>query len=298
MLQTIEKEPDVVFIIGDDRKKFTASIEELRRVASDPDPEDALDGYTGEALPDTGKHPVLARRQRPNKQPPRWIHVKLQVVAGDGEETSSTTLALRNDRCYGAGFMNENGVWYDLGKDHWRRPSRDKHLPPEYNSVLLGWVGDSYEGILDCTWNNNGVVGELNSRRLGKDFARAAVRTLSRYPDVEEREKPKLALAGLMIMVCESARFNPIFESIATSWDTAGMEFTQQLYGYTRRWVDMSRALLRWKDYRHDSNRWSPGSVLQVMGISRPEDALRVVYLIFNPNDRVVNQFISDQPLS
>ncbi|KAI5015838.1 hypothetical protein ZWY2020_059377 [Hordeum vulgare] len=277
-LQTVEREPDVVFIIGD-KEKLTSSIEELRQVLADhPDPEDVLDGYTGEEPLDTGKHPLLAR-PGPSLQPPRWIHVQLQVV--DCEETSSTTLALRDDKCYGAGFMNRNGVWYDLGQDLREWHGIDKQLPPEYNSVCLDWGYHLWSDVADYE-----LISEKlgSSIYLGKESATAAVRTLSRYPDVEEDDKPMLALTVLMIMVCESARFNHIFRSIDAGWDTE-MELTHQQYEYTRSWREISLALLRWKDHGHNSKRW-PQEQHSLMGIKYPVDALRVVCLLFNNDQR------------
>lgn len=275
--EMVEREPDVVFIIGD-REKFTSSIKELRGVLMHhANPEDALHGCKDKELLDTGEHPALAR-PRPSQQPPRWIHVKLRVVAG--EETSSTTLALRDDQCYGAGFMNQNGVWYDLGQGPWWWHDCDKQLPPEYNSVRLDW---DYHLRSDIAQIDYDCISERLGRiRLGKESARAAVRTLSRYPDVEEREKPMLALAELIIMVCESARFNSIFKSIATRWNK-GMVCPKKLYEYTRSWRQISLALLRWKDHGHNSNRWPLHSE---MGINRPVDALRVVCLVFNSDER------------
>ncbi|KAF7012666.1 hypothetical protein CFC21_026833 [Triticum aestivum] len=275
--ETVEREPDVVFIIGD-REKFTSSIEELRGVLMRHEhPEDALHGCKDKVLLDTGKHPVLARR-RHSQQPPRWIHVKLEVVAG--EETSSTTLAIRDDECCAAGFMNQNGVWYDLAPHYpWRR-SGDKQLPPEYNSVRLDWDYRLWSDVAQYEL----IHERLGRICLGQESARAAVRMMSRYPDVEEHEEPMLALAQLIIMVCESARFNPISESIATGWDTR-IECPKELYEYTRIWRQISVALLRWKDHGHNSNRW-PQQQHSEMGINCPVDALRIVYLLFNSDDR------------
>uniref|UniRef100_A0A8I6XSU5 RRM domain-containing protein n=1 Tax=Hordeum vulgare subsp. vulgare TaxID=112509 RepID=A0A8I6XSU5_HORVV len=284
--ETVEREPDVVFIIGD-KKKFTSSIEELRDVLADhPDPEDVLDGYTGEEPLDTiGDHRVLACRPPPFGQTPRWIHVKLQVVDGEerkeerkevnAAETSSMTLALRDDECYGVGFMNRNGVWYDLGLR-----GGDKQLPPEYYSVLLDW---GYHLCSDVP-EYEVISKSLGTIWLGKVSAMAAVRTLSRYPDVEEDAKPMLALTVLLIMICESARFNPIFRSIKAGWDT-GLESTKQLFDYARSWRQISVDLLCWKDNGHNSKeRWPQYSA---MGINCPIDALSTVCLVFNSDLRI-----------
>ena len=199
-------------------------------LADHPDREDA---YRGTELAGTGEHPVLTRPRA--KQPKRWIHIELQVVSG--QETWYTTLAVRDDKCYGVGFVSQSGVWYDLGN---RRG--DRALPPEYNSVLLDW-GVSYKDILDVSsWDE--VVEELDSARPGNnDFAQKAVRTLSRYPYVQEGDNTRLAVAGLFIMVCESAKFNPLRKHFVDGWDN-GTGFPLQLMNYIRNWGHVSRALL------------------------------------------------------
>lgn len=251
---------------------FTASIEQLRRVLADhPDREDALVSEApddkGKALLDTAKHPAVLARPCA-RQPRRLIHIKLVAVAG--EDTSSTTLAVRDDKCYGVGFKNQSGVWYDLGNQ-----GGDMALPSEYNSVLLDW-GVSYKDILHLSdWDQ--VVKELDSVSLGKEFLMKAVRTLSRYPDVEDCDlNTRLALAGLMIMVCESAKFNHFHKHFVHGWGS-GTGFSRELVNYIRNWGHISRALLE--------NKWWDDSELKSMGISGPIDALNVVHLVFNNTD-------------
>lgn len=135
----------------------------------------------------------------------KWIHTKIQVK---GEEMSSTTLVIMVSFMEVMGFMNGSGVWYNISE----------MLPTEYNSVPLKW-GCSFKSILriiDRTKDSN----KLRSVKLGKKFAKKAVRTLSRYPDVEEGHlNPRLALAGLMIMVCGSASSTSLFESFGNNWN-------------------------------------------------------------------------------
>lgn len=163
--------------------------------------------------------------------------------------------------------MSQSGVWYDLGN---RRG--DRALPPEYNSVLLDW-GVAYKDILDVSsWDE--VVEELDSARPGKDFAQKAVCTLSRYPYVQEGDNTRLAVAGLFIMVCESAKFNPLCKHFVDGWDN-GTGFTYRMMNYIMNWGYVSRALLRWKDLGYDSDTWRHHA---------PDDA---VHLVFNSKEAI-----------
>jgi hypothetical protein len=186
----------------------------------------------------TRRHPLLAK-PRADQQPARWIHIRLQVVEDEqSRETSSTTLVLRDDNVDVMGFRNKKGDWYELGYQ--------RMLPEEYNSVLLGW-GNSYKSMLAAR-NAEEVVAILTSANLGKTFATHAVRVLSRFdPDRADVNNLRLALVGLMFMVSESAKMNPVHDAIARGWDT-GTGFTEQLMtDYVSKYVAMSRRLRQWK---------------------------------------------------
>lgn len=199
------------------------------------------------------------------------IHILFQVV--NGKETSPMTLAVWGDICYRVGFMNESGIWYDLGNGHGANA-----LPPQYNSVLLDW-GVSYKDILGMSnWLEAAEV--LKSTLLGKVFAEKAVRMLLRYPDVEDGENPRLALAGLIIMACESARFNVVRKDFKEGWDT-GKGLSWRLMNYIWSWGRISRALL---DYWPEEDE----RMTDEMEIYGPEDALRDVYLVFRSHTKAV----------
>jgi len=281
----IETDPDVVCEDIADKKKFTECIDALRQVIGKYC-QDVLEGYSGELLSHhpKGSHPVLTR------QPQRCIHVKLQVVMGDGK-SATTTLAIRGDgRCYGVGFLNQSGVWYDLGN---RRGGRT--LPEDqYNSVLLDWGmgSDSYKDILGVDdWVE--VEKKLDSAKLGKGFATDAVRVLCRYPDVEEGENPRLALAGIILMVCESAKLNTLHQYFGDTWDNGSTgagkssSFSEKgLMNDIRNWGEISNALLYWRDHGYKSDKWRKN--LQAVttpfleSLNGPQDALRIVHLVFN----------------
>ncbi|OEL36243.1 hypothetical protein BAE44_0002739 [Dichanthelium oligosanthes] len=194
----------------------------------------------------------------------------------------STTLAVRADICNVVGFATQGGVWYDLGN---RRGS--KALPEEYNSVLLDW-GVSYKDILGVSdWFI--VERVLDRAKLGWDFAMKAVRMLSRFPGVEEdTENPtRLKLAGLIIMVCESARFDFIRDTFARLWNETGstrlqtlqhIRETEKMVDYIRSWGYISRALLQ---REKDRSPWPKDPRLEAMGISGRESALRKLHLVF-----------------
>jgi hypothetical protein len=198
---------------------------------------------------------------------PRWLEIKLQVA---GEETS-TTLAVGADSLKVIGFMNQNGNWYGL--------SPRRGLPHNYKAQLLhwgkSWLGN-YKNILDAG-NEEEVVKILDSARLGKTFAAKAVRVLSSYPDVADGDNPRLALVGLSVMVCDSARMNPLHDAVAAGWET-GMGFTTQLLDYIENWEEISRALLVWKDHNYEA--WIKDGRLERIEIKSPEEALDVVHLV------------------
>jgi hypothetical protein len=92
---------------------------------------------------------------------------------------------------------------------------------------------------------------------MGRDFAMDAVQVLSRFPawvDVrmnasqKQIMNPRLALAGLIVMVCESARMNPVHNYIARWWSYKLKEVTSDLIReYVLDYGRTSRKLLTWK---------------------------------------------------
>lgn len=144
--------------------------------------------------------------------------------------------------------MNQKGVWHDL----------DKVGMIDYPTLNWG----SYRDILgirymhydryihDSVWDK--VREELGTEGLRrKDFAMKAVRTLSCYPNVEEEDlNPKVALAGLSIMFCESARLTRVHEHNENGWDEIGTGFSQQLMEYIQYSDPIAENLLSWKDRR------------------------------------------------
>ncbi|RLM70054.1 hypothetical protein C2845_PM17G02470 [Panicum miliaceum] len=259
----------VHYIIGD-VVSFYGFISILRdTLAKHPDRGDILDSHYDSDLSPTDEHPLLAKKSR--DQQARWLPICLHAVGK--EERSSVTLLVHDHNLYCIGFMNQNGVSFELSN-----PEGSK-LPSDYNPVPLDW-GITYESILNVG-DKNKVKNTLDTMRLGKTFAADAVRVLSRYQGVESGSMiPRMALAGLIVMVCESARMNPLFDAIAGGWNT-GTRFTKQLMEYMMSWELISIALLEWKDGNYE--RWIIDQKLaKITGVKSPVDALDVIHLVRN----------------
>ncbi|XP_066341261.1 60 kDa jasmonate-induced protein-like [Miscanthus floridulus] len=125
------------------------------------------------------------------------------------------------------------------------------------------------------------VVDKLNSERLGKTSAVNAVRVLSRFSEgnllsANGEAEARLALVRLMVMICDSARMNPVLDAIAGGWNN-GTGFTKQLMDYIRYWDRISTALQDWRDSSYRT--WEKDDKLEGIRIKSPEDALDVVHL-------------------
>jgi hypothetical protein len=256
----------------------------LRRILADHQHhEDILDGHRLLNLSSTREHPVLARQRA--EEPNRWIELKLQVV--EGNETSSTTLFIRDDNVYVHGFMNQGGVLYEPLHN---RGSRHL-LPQEYSPKPLYW-DLKYRTILRATRSDE-VVHKLKDAGLGHDFAKKAVRVLSRYgmasaSSADGENDARLALAGLIFMIAESARMNPIFKSFACEWNSNN-GLTEQLmrdcvWGY---YGIKSGELRGWKSRQYAKPVLLP---------HYPIKDLEAIYLVLNTLERHAEKGESDKP--
>jgi len=201
------------------------------------------------------------------EQPGRWLHIKLQVV--EGEETFWTTLLMRDDNLYVLGFMNQQGVVYELVDNK----SSVTMLPGRYKAKHQVW-STKYRTMLGTNISNAKAAHELAGAHLGHSFAMKAVRVLSRHPNyVEGDMNPRVALAGLILMVCESTRMNPLQDGIAGGWRN-GTGFTEQLMNdYVWKYGDKSKVLLKWKRKKYDK----PESLPQ-----HPIKELQDIHLVLN----------------
>ena len=260
---------ELVYTIGDEISFISFMTDLRRKLAEHPDSEDILGGHKDPNLSETGDHPVLAK-QRADEQPARWIHVTLQAV--EGEETSWTTLFMRDDNVYVLGFMNQQGDSFQLLDDN--RNAATNILLPITNGrdpELSRW-GVSYMSMLGAKSNDH-AVHKLEAAHLGRDFAKNAVRVLSSHPNpvagIDLR--PGVALAGLIVMVCESARMNPPHDSFSRGWST-GMGFAKQLMTENV-WEHgkMSSKLMAWKTRGYASNvrtpNWQPHPIMELQTV-------------------------------
>jgi hypothetical protein len=255
----------LVYTIGDEMS-FTEFIMALRRIVADhPYREELLDGHDLLNLSSSREHPVLARHR--SKEPVRWLRIKLQVEEEEGKEPSWTILIMRDDNLYVLGFINKRGDCYEL-RDGPRNASTGI-FPSTSNSHELYW-GVSYRSILDCRTSDD-AVRALAREYLGRHFARNAVRRLSSYTDDEEITdlmSARLALAGLILMVCESARMNPLHDLFVRGWKHGTRWTTEMMKDYVWKYGDMSLKLLTWK------SGW--------YAKSHPIKELQAIYLVLN----------------
>ncbi|TVU12796.1 hypothetical protein EJB05_46456 [Eragrostis curvula] len=253
-VKTINGHLTVVYTIGDELS-FTEFIMILRRILADhPDRKDFLDGYCGPLtlIFSTREHPMLAKQR--SGQPARSLHVRLQVVNGDGKITSWTTLIMRDDNLGFLGFANQDGDVYVLA------------------NVIKGSEGMQFlEHAYHLNWTVNytsDLVDTLLQMGPSCDFAKKAVHTLSRYslPTSAEEggddDHARVALAGLIVMVRESAAMNPFHDAFVAGW-SSGSGFSGQLMNSHRRhYGRMSCDLQIWKkrDYAEPIRDLSPAS--------------------------------------
>ena len=248
---------EVVYTIGDELS-FMSFMMELRRIlANHPDHEDILDRHYDSNLSSTREHPLLPKQRA---EPARWLHIKLQV-----KEETSTTLLMRDDNLYICGFMNQQGVCYEL-LDDW---DSEKLLPSEYNSKRLHW-GVKYRSILDVADNEEAVKILGSIGKLGiRNFMVIAVRVLSHYPEcwTDRGMNPRVALAGLILMVCECARMNAFYDSIADKWNESYIMDLR--LDDVWKYGEMSYGLRKWKSRNYTE-------------VPAPLRSLKAIYLVLN----------------
>jgi len=114
-------------------------------------------------------------------------------------------------------------------------------------------------------------------RRGSMEFPVTGGARASPDPPLDPPLIPRLALVGLSVMVCQSARMKRLHDAIAGDWET-GASFTMQLLDYIENWERISRPLLVWKDHSYEA--WIKDWLLERIGIKSPEEALDVVHLV------------------
>lgn len=267
---------ELVYTIGDDETSYIGFICALRQIiVTDPGCSVLLDSHTDPILGSTSirQYPLLDTIIKSDS----WIHIKLQVA---GEETSTIVLAIKLQDFNICGFGNQNRgnvhnptnyYWYNITA--WSRLVNSvKEEEPlrwgfTHDEILLQVRTDDWEKVVD----------KLNSERLGKTSAANAVRVLSRFSNRtgEDDAEARLALVRLMVMISDSAKLNPVLDTIAGGWNN-GTEFTKQLADYIRYWDHISTALVDSKKSRKWGRKYDR---LKRIGINNQEDALKIVHL-------------------
>uniref|UniRef100_A0A8I6W3Y5 DUF6598 domain-containing protein n=1 Tax=Hordeum vulgare subsp. vulgare TaxID=112509 RepID=A0A8I6W3Y5_HORVV len=192
---------------------------------------------------------VLARQQY--GKPARLFMIKL---AGD-KEYERVTLAVRDDNLRLVGFKNQYESWYEFGMKPWLQES----------GVELGSDG-SYESLLGR------AEDRWQKLKLGRMPAIEAMRTLSTYRDrvrVIVDQDTKLALACVMVMICEAARFAEIYKKVKQGWE-GEICITDRQVQHIHNWENISRFLF--------DRRWRVTNI----GLENQSDAADVTYLVFD----------------
>ncbi|KAL6591860.1 hypothetical protein ACP70R_049723 [Stipagrostis hirtigluma subsp. patula] len=187
-------------------------------------------------------------KQLMDEQDHQWLHIELHTKKQSSNESWTTTLAIRRDNLYVVGFTGEGSKWFQLDSTN--------PLPEEYHATPLENWGVKYREIMKLDHIDQ-VKRLLGGVSLGKAFAKRAVRRLARYPalDYDDDNPTWPGLAGLIVLICESARMEPIFQTFAPKWDRnsgKGVLVNTQDLGNIWNWGNMSAALMKWKnsDYK------------------------------------------------
>ncbi|XP_066341340.1 60 kDa jasmonate-induced protein-like [Miscanthus floridulus] len=239
--------------------------------------------HIGKVKEDVEGHPVLAEQRTP-AHPARWIYIHLAISGED----SQVILAVRDDNVYLVGFGNydqqqedrkRRRVWYEFG------------FEGASTRLLLGST------FLECDFDYPSLLGG-SSYKLKRDVdlckgkVMEAVRWLSAYKQSSRTgrrfvdDDTKRVLARLIVVVCESARMIPHFNTVNNSWRQSTYAETmldEQQVCYLLNWANMSQALMEWKWYREnrgEDDYWPQDLTERVADVNNSDEALRVVQLL------------------
>ncbi|ONK76688.1 uncharacterized protein A4U43_C03F31060 [Asparagus officinalis] len=128
-----------------------------------------------------------------------WYDV---VLASDGGK-STVRLRIRRDQLYLQGFcLNNNGKWFELGKEH--LIAKDSTLLP---------YGHNYNDLLSAAGFE--TTGGLTKVTFGREKLIYAAQWLQNPKDVKKSAQALLIVIG---MFCECARFMPISSYFRRTW--------------------------------------------------------------------------------
>jgi hypothetical protein len=190
--------------------------------------------------------------------------IELRAEKGDNRNGYwATTLAMRKDNLYIVGFTGEGGMWFELDDGRGSRP-----LPTGYSATPLGW-DVHYRSIMNLK-DQDQVKETLSKTRLGAAFAKRAVRRLSQYPvlDYNDKNLTGLGLAGLLVLICESARMDTIRRVFAKHGVWArGVLLEENELDCIWEWGTVSAALMRYKKHGYKRDYEGNSDLLHRMDI-------------------------------
>uniref|UniRef100_A0A0E0BFR1 rRNA N-glycosidase n=1 Tax=Oryza glumipatula TaxID=40148 RepID=A0A0E0BFR1_9ORYZ len=184
--------------------------------------------------------PVLAMGSHP-KQPARWMYINLV-----GNDNDRATLAVRDDNLYIIGFKNQKGQWFEIGVP-------TKNMPLLNSSTFLG-CDVRYRSLLNVpegpSTPSEVVLRELMSVDLRRTRVFDAVHELSDYAHPQNGVvdvATKRHLARLAVVICESARMTPHYDTVNNGYESnAPVTLTELQVNYLWNWTCMSRILGGW----------------------------------------------------
>ncbi|CAL4982371.1 unnamed protein product [Urochloa decumbens] len=227
------------------------------------------------------QRPVLAKETGEDKQPPRWIHVKLS-----GKNSEAPKVAIRSDNAYIIGFTNSQGTWFQLSKTGTKVNLVSEKPPP----LMLGFDGH-YQTLV-------GGVDKLPSLNLSKFSIATAAGKLWNHTQkvlnnddedddtILRNDELKKAVATLAVALCEAARFTPVYDVINNGWGKDKVSITTKEVGFIKQWGDLSTQLLKWKTdgYKGDAELFKKFSGIGIQNGKQALDAVQLVKLITRLN--------------
>uniref|UniRef100_A0A8R7QBB5 rRNA N-glycosidase n=1 Tax=Triticum urartu TaxID=4572 RepID=A0A8R7QBB5_TRIUA len=184
----------------------------------------------------------LLEYQTPNKQPPRWMFIKMK------KDNARAGIYMSSDNLYLCAFSNKKGEIFELVKEDCLRIIK--------GSVAFGCSTD-YPSILNYERPRPIPEGDCEKRLLGiilnmEKFSHG-IEVLSNYDhsilsnhDVSEAEKQRLiqevqeALARNAVVLAEVSLIVNLFISVNENWNESRSSLTKLLYEYMMHWKVMS----------------------------------------------------------
>lgn len=249
-----------------------------------------------------------------DKQDPLLLHIELHAKAKKQNSNGSwtTTLAMRKDNLYIVGFTGKGGKWFELAESRCG-------LPKEYHATLLTW-DTSYKSIMNLQ-DQDQVKRMMRNTRLGKAFAMRAVRRLSQYPDHDYNDEnpTRLGLAGLIVLICESARMETICNEFQNKhkWGGKGVVINDKVLERIWDWGTVSAALRRLKkhDYKEEysgaydlraaldlrlvlnSKNVRGGARVEIFAVSANFNVTSIIVNDSNGNDHIIYKQMEQVPM-